>query len=466
MKVFFPDEDDIDDPCPHTQHPLTVDLTAPKLPSRAKKRRKRMASRRVKKLNPIEFKPKRIPRNIVLKGGRSVEEKIRRLSSAGPVSKTFDSEDPKNGSNFLEFSGEYDHMFTPAINGRGIRAQELAPFWLEVKYRIHDIVKFNLRQIKFETGIELIWTDSQLTLCDCSGNSSGSVEMDSGQIHRWVWTPDFSNWLHKGWNNHGTGLRDRPLQFRMWPAEDGGRVSFSITSTITTPCARNNTWWPWDMVTCHFLGGSYSWGNFNLGSFTSEIDISDLKSNLGAFSFRVYRIPMSKSILLDADDAYFCAGIKFVAIRNNPGAVLERITLALETLVVVSLGCLCLPSIHPHADGLDTDRCTVLAGLLITSTYVYQWVISEIPDTAGDHVTTIIAIYWWFAALAPLQTTLMGLFACGCGPSCRKIVDITFLVCVLISFAYFKGYYIADMGSEILRDSCYQKTVAANQRPY
>ena len=90
------------------------------------------------------------------------------------------------------------------------------------------------------------------------------------------------------------------------------------------------------MVTCHFLGGSYSWGNFNLGSFTSEIDISDLKSNLGAFSFRVYRIPMSKSILLDADDAYFCAGIKFVAIRNNPGAVLERVTLALETLVVVT----------------------------------------------------------------------------------------------------------------------------------
>ena len=116
------------------------------------------------------------------------------------------------------------------------------------------------------------------------------------------------------------------------------------------------------MVTCHFLGGSYSWGAFQLASYTSEIDTSDLKANLGGFTFRVYKIPFEESMLVDADDPYFLSGIKFVAIRENAGAVLARITMALETLVIISLGTLCLPSIHPHAEGLGADRCAALAG--------------------------------------------------------------------------------------------------------
>ena len=125
---------------------------------------------------------------------------------------------------------------------------------------------------------------------------------------------------------------------------------------------RNNTWWPWDVITCHFLGGSYSWGQYNLASFTSEIDTSDLKANLGGFTFRVYKIPMTKSMLVDADDIYILSGIKFVAIRENAGMVLDRITMALETLVIISLGTLAIPSIHPHAEGFGVDRCTALSG--------------------------------------------------------------------------------------------------------
>ena len=139
-------------------------------------------------------------------------------------------------------------------------------------------------------------------------------------------------------------------------------MSQSSVATISPPCGRNMTWWPYDVATCHFLGGSYSWGAWLLGSYTSEIDTSDLKANLGGFTFRVYKTPLVDSILVDADDAYILSGIKFVAIRVNPGVVLGRITMALETLVVVSLGTLCLPSIHPHAEGLGVDRCTALAG--------------------------------------------------------------------------------------------------------
>ena len=139
-------------------------------------------------------------------------------------------------------------------------------------------------------------------------------------------------------------------------------MSQSSVATISTPCGRNNTWWPWDLVTCHFLGGSYSWGAFQLAQYTSEIDTSDLKANLGGWIFRVYKIPFEESILVDADDPYFLSGIKFVAIRGNAGEVVARITMALETLVIISLGTLCLPSIHPHAEGLGAERCTALAG--------------------------------------------------------------------------------------------------------
>ena len=139
------------------------------------------------------------------------------------------------------------------------------------------------------------------------------------------------------------------------------------------------TWWPYEVVTCHFLGGSYSWGAWLLGSYTSEIDTSDLKATLGAWIFRVYKTPLTGSILMDADDPYILSGITFVAIRDNPGVLLGRVTMALETLVMISLGILCIPSIHPHAEGLGTDRCTVLAGLMITYVYIYEYVFDIIP---------------------------------------------------------------------------------------
>ena len=129
----------------------------------------------------------------------------------------------KNESKSLSLEGEYDHLFKNVNLKPTIRlASEVAHFWVEVKYRIHSILRFNLRQIKFSTGIELIWTDSQLTLCDCTGgNHTGHTEMDSGDLVRWVWTPDFSNWLHKSWNNEGVGLRDRPHELKMSAVEGG-----------------------------------------------------------------------------------------------------------------------------------------------------------------------------------------------------------------------------------------------------
>ena len=57
-------------------------------------------------------------------------------------------------------------------------------------------------------------------------------------MHRWIWTPDFCNWLHKSWNNAGVGLRDQPHQLRMTQAEGGVRISQSSVATISTPCGR------------------------------------------------------------------------------------------------------------------------------------------------------------------------------------------------------------------------------------
>ena len=125
-----------------------------------------------------------------------------------------------------EVEGTYDHLFKDATLEPGsMFATKLAKFWVEAKYRIHSIIKFNLRQIRFSLGIELIWTDSQLTLCDCTGgNHTGPTEMDSSTINDWIWTPDFSNWLHKSWNNEGVGLRDQAHQLRLSPAEGGVRT--------------------------------------------------------------------------------------------------------------------------------------------------------------------------------------------------------------------------------------------------
>ena len=382
-----------------------------------------------------------------------------RLSAAiDSARKIFSSKKTKNESNPLEFEGDFDHLFKDAIPGSGLLAAGLATNWVEVKYRIHNIVKFNMRQITYSTGIELIWTDSQLTLCDCTGgNHTGPTEMDSGDLHRWVWTPDFFNWFMKSWNNHGVGLRDQSHQLRVSAAEDGVRMSQSSVATIKTPCGRNMTWWPYEVVTCHFLGGSYSWGAWLLGSYTSEIDTSDLKATLGAWIFRVYKTPLTGSILMDADDPYILSGITFVAIRDNPGVLLGRITMALETLVVISLGILCIPSIHPHAEGLGTDRCTVLAGLMITYVYIYEYVFDIIPNDVGGHVSDMLLYYWVFAGLAPTQTIIMGLIANRWSVNCRRLVDITFFIFSLLAFAYFKGYIVADIGAEVTRDSCYQR---------
>lgn len=64
----------------------------------------------------------------------------------------------------------------------------------------HSIVKFNLRQIKFSAGMSLDRQPADPCVT-AQGNHTGAQEMDSGDLHRWVWTPDF-NWLHKSWSNH------------------------------------------------------------------------------------------------------------------------------------------------------------------------------------------------------------------------------------------------------------------------
>ena len=132
-----------------------------------------------------QIRGKKISRNIILKGeARSKKKKAKRPSVIDPDRKTFSSkENSKNESNSLELEGDFDHLFKDATLAPGtIFASSRAGFWLEVKYRIHSIVRFNLRQIKFSTGIELIWTDTQLTLCDCTGgNHTGPAEMDSGR---------------------------------------------------------------------------------------------------------------------------------------------------------------------------------------------------------------------------------------------------------------------------------------------
>ena len=103
---------------------------------------------------------------------------------------------------------------------------------------------------------------------------------------------------------------------------------------------------------------------------------------------------------------------------------------------------------------------------MITYVYVYQWVFDEIPDLAGGHVTDMISYYWVFAGLAPLQTCFMGLFASECSINCRKVVDLIFLVISLLSFAYFKGFIVKDIGNEITRDSCYRRVRAGNTREF
>ena len=132
-----------------------------------------------------QIRGKKISRNIILKGEtRSKKKNAKRPQDIDPGRITFNSKkNLKNESNSLELEGDFDHLFKDAALAPGtIFASRRASFWLEVKYRIHSIVRFNLRQIKFQTGIELIWTDTQLTLCDCTGgNHTGPTEMDSGR---------------------------------------------------------------------------------------------------------------------------------------------------------------------------------------------------------------------------------------------------------------------------------------------
>ena len=203
---MLPPEDDPDavDPCPNVKTPLTADIGGlPNLPRiTARRRSRRDASRKKDRKGPppdlAKIKGKKISRNIILKGEtRSKKKKAKRLSAAiDSVRKTFGSKSPKNESNSLELEGDFDHLFKDAsIEPGSVLAGGLASSWVEVKYRIHSIVKFNLRQIKFSAGIELIWTDSQLTLCDCTGgNHTGPTEMDSGNNFSLINTLLFSHW--------------------------------------------------------------------------------------------------------------------------------------------------------------------------------------------------------------------------------------------------------------------------------
>ena len=116
-----------------------------------------------------KIKGKKISRNIILKGESRHRKKFKPPSKVDAgVRKTFGSdENSKNESQSLSLEGDYDHLFKNVddILAPGTKhASGLADFWVEVKYRIHSIVRFNLRQIKFSTGIELIWTDSQVIL--------------------------------------------------------------------------------------------------------------------------------------------------------------------------------------------------------------------------------------------------------------------------------------------------------------
>ena len=100
---------------------------------------------------------------------------------------------------------------------------------------------------------------------------------------------------------------------------------------------------------------------------------------------------------------------------------------------------------------------------MITYIYVYQFVFEQIPESAGDHITEMIYYYWMFSGIAPLHTVLMAIFASRCSPDTRKWLDVIFLVFTLLSFAFFKGYYVASLGQEITRETCYQTVKVANE---
>ena len=60
----------------------------------------------------------------------------------------------------------------------------------------------------------------------------------------------------------------------------------------------------------------------------------------------------------------------------------------------------------------------------------------------------------------------MGLFASDCSINCRRMLDLAFLVFSVLSFAYFKGFIVANLGKQITLDSCYQRVRAGNWREF
>lgn len=60
----------------------------------------------------------------------------------------------------------------------------------------------------------------------------------------------------------------------------------------------------------------------------------------------------------------------------------------------------------------------------------------------------------------------MGLFASECSINCRRVLDLAFLAISVLSFAYFRGFIVPNIGAQITRDSCYQKVRAGNWREF
>ena len=60
----------------------------------------------------------------------------------------------------------------------------------------------------------------------------------------------------------------------------------------------------------------------------------------------------------------------------------------------------------------------------------------------------------------------MGLFASECSINCRRVLDLAFLVLTVLSFAYFRGFIVPNLGAQITQDRCYQRVRAGNFREF
>ena len=337
---------------------------------------------------------------------------------------------------------------------------------VETRLRIISIDHIDNTHLLASLTVELVWTDTQLALCDCRPENfsvSARASFPPDDVLSWIWLPSFNNFDDQGWDQRGIDIHERTEIIELTPEKLGVTISLTSDVQMATPCIRNKTWWPYEEIHCYMALGSYQFAFPTAAYYLSDLETFGIPSETGGYKIEIYPMTPYDGLFVDEYEMWTFVGFKVQAQRvwHLTENFLDHLYTSFSTLLIVSYGMLAFPT-------TSFDRQAVLAGFMIMGMYQCQWWMTNLPDVVGTHITNFIIRQTVIISIPVWQTMVTHLLLTSIlTHTCITFVDIITMLFGLSWYFFDYGWELKYLKDETEINKCAQLyTVRASEELY